>query len=1405
MGELRLVFQPASDTTMTVRVDFSSADGGMRGGQPQPFTFQLRPEDYADIRWYLEEFMDLPIGGSVLRANRIEQSLIQWGRDLYKAVFDYGDHRELIRELMHAEPLRLLTIATSNGDILRLPWELMADERGALTRRDITIRRQLETMRQILAYDVGSPLRLLLVVSRPDNAGFIDPRHSTRAMLDALTSLGDNVTVEFCRPPTLARLEEMLAESHGAYDIVHFDGHGHYDRLLGLGVLLFEKAQQPGQARVDMDPVRADDLGNLLARYHIPLVILEACRISEVGDVAFRSVAPRLIEAGVGSVIAMSYAVHVEAARILLARFYRELARGRNIGQAMESGRGALMAQRDRWLEYGPQGKSVQLQDWFLPQLYQRGSDMPLVGPAARPGTRQGPATAPPTSDRPRFPTGQHIGAFPRPPLYNFHGRARELYALERAFRTDRAILLHAMGGMGKTALAREAGYWLTRTGFFPDGACFLSFEQPVTAERIAQVLGSYLEGHGFEALSQAEQLVRAYQLFQNQKVLMVWDNFESLLETFDNAARGSRSVQDGAGEASDVTHAAALGYTADERTRIITLFRDWTEDPAGHGRLLITCRPQEAGLPGVRRMELVGLARPDSLYLLAQVLRKHDTSLDDERFDTDNLEALLDVLGDHPLSIELVGPHLKQLTPEQTVADFRALLEQFTGDAEVERNRSLLASLRFSTSRLSAQAQAALPWLGLFHGGVCEHILLAMSQMDPATWDGVRAELEATALVRVETDVKINDRPYLRFHPTLPYAVGGTVLADATASQADANDGRLGLADQEDVRQRFIVVYCALSKAADGGLRGSAARGAMDVLVREEANVRTAVRWAVDSDHFDVAAAMGETFRAYLERSARLRERDQWVDWLAEAAAHTTFSVAVAVTECNRAWSLFTQGHVAKAVRMLDALIARLHQTTAFDAAFELAATQLRLGRIYVQGGHAKWAISILSEAASAWERLVRQAANLSSSETIENLLTSETQETKQRREACVEELNNLAATLGDIAYALMAAGNLDQALSVAEQAFDIYRALGHNRNAVGCFMHTAQILMEQGRYQEADARYDQALEAVRRLGDQDLEGGILQHQGILASDMQQYDRAVDLCKQALRRFQNANDDANIMRTCNQLGAVEQKQGRLSEARAWYMRSREIAQHRGDSSAFRITVHNIGIVCQQEGEAARQRGDEATARQRFAEAERFLHEGLRMSIDQQDKPREAHSRGQLSRVYLLMGELEKAEAHAHQAREIDEGRGMLRYLPNYYYNLAQVARARGDEVLAAQWEAKRDEVLAELDRRAKGGDAADAGLPQQMVQAITQLAVVCVQAALSGTGLPAEADSIVAQLESEDAGPLQPLGHYLRRLATGPASDTVAALATPPAGLPDPLPQLIAQLRDAVRAAAGG
>jgi hypothetical protein len=88
-----------------------------------------------------------------------------------------------------------------------------------------------------------------------------------------------------------------------------------------------------------------------------------AKRSAEMKSIVFRSVAPRLIQAGVGSVLSMGHAVHVEAAKILLDRFYRELVRGTTIGHAVAQGRSALSTARERWLEYGPGARTLRLQD----------------------------------------------------------------------------------------------------------------------------------------------------------------------------------------------------------------------------------------------------------------------------------------------------------------------------------------------------------------------------------------------------------------------------------------------------------------------------------------------------------------------------------------------------------------------------------------------------------------------------------------------------------------------------------------------------------------------------------------------------------------------------------------------------------------------------------------------------------------------------------------------------------------------------------------------------------------------------------------------------------------------------------------------------------------------------------
>ncbi len=1483
--EIRLLFAAAAEGSQ--RVSLTDGDGTPIGVE-QSFTPFLSDADYEKLRWYLEEYMELPDGGAVVRAEKIEAELAGWGRRLHDAIFSAPANRAALDALLAAPEPRELTIASSDADLLRLPWELLADAAGKLALR-VSLRRQLAVPKELIGRTTKLPLRILYLVSRPDDSGFLDPRLTTKALLAAIDPLGEAVQLDLCRPPTLARLGEMLRAAQQAgkdYDVVHFDGHGNFLPEMQIGALCFEQSDD-GSGDSRTDPVAADRLGDLLAQHRIPLVVLEACRSATVGKtLIFRSVAPRLLQSGVGSVVAMGHAVHVEAARILLDAFYRELASGTSIGHAVAQGRSALVSSPMRWLESGPAARTVKLEDWFLPQLYQRGLDEPLL-PAdlasqqslrqydlflshnhndsarvealartlseshglriwldkweCRPGKLEPQCAAGiansrftvvagsrralkskwvdweinkhlelnPDADRllplklerlqlpldldgllwvdftdpkqdgdnaaqlarlirstdaaearrrrgyrpparQRDEHGPEYGPFPPPPAYGFHGRARELLTLERALcrppHSQRGIVVHAMGGMGKTALASEAAAWWTRSGLFRDGACFVSFEQFTSAERVVQVFGCYIAGENFNQLPPGEQRRRAIEFMQQQQVLLVWDNFESTLPQFNDAASP---------------------YTDDERRRLAELFADLTRGP-GRGAVLVTCRPGETGLPGARRQELHGLARADSLWLLAEILQRHHQKLSDPRLSRERLAPLLDDLADHPLSIELVGPHLQTLAPEAIRADFAKFLARFEQDAppapdgEKGRNSSLLASLEFSRRHLSAAAQDALPWLGLFRGGVFEAVLLDVSPLDPEAWEAIRDELQGIALVRVEDEIQIANRPFLRFHPTLAAA---------------AADDRL--AQQPETRRRFVDVYGAVRQMLHTMLAGSQSRAALAILDREEANYRCAVRWAIGEGMFRHAAGLGATFCDYLEMSGRLRERDAWVSMLRDATQQGAFTEEAVHYERQAAWTRFRQGDPQGAVAQLQALVEQLRSTSEFDPAFQLASAVGDWGKLLLHAGASSQATPILHEAVGLWETLVEKEAG----QTWEALLA-----TGEPARAS-NELGSLAAALGDLANALRNTGRNDEALAVAETSVRINTARGYQRGLAAGHCQCASILMAAGRHDEADARYDLALAGARELGDQDLEGTTLQHQGGLAVERGQFPRAGALYQQALKRFQAAGDQAAMMQTYNSLGVVEQNAGRLPEARAWYEKSRQMAVALKDQRGLGQAAQNLGILCQDEGEAARAQGDEAAARRSFNTALASVDESLRIKKALGNQPGEASSLFQLARIHLHLGNLAAAEHNAHAARQIRESLGRNDVWKDYN-SLSEIAAARDAPAAAAEWAEKRDAKLAEVERLAGGGS----GVPIQMLQALQALTVACARTGFRDQRLAPDAEEALGTLDGYPA-PFSLFSAALRQLAAG----QIPAI---PDALSSELQQILAAIVEAIRKA---
>lgn len=103
---------------------------------------------------------------------------------------------------------------------------------------------------------------------------------------------------------------------------------------------------------------------------------------------------------------------------------------------------------------------------------------------------------AKPTRKSKRQPTSTSLPRLntemPAEPRYGFSGRARELLQVERHLLRGKLVVIFGFGGIGKTALAREAADWLTRTDMYA-GACFVSFEHGGDTGTLLSALGHFL------------------------------------------------------------------------------------------------------------------------------------------------------------------------------------------------------------------------------------------------------------------------------------------------------------------------------------------------------------------------------------------------------------------------------------------------------------------------------------------------------------------------------------------------------------------------------------------------------------------------------------------------------------------------------------------------------------------------------------------------------------------------------------------------------------------------------------------------------------------------------------------------------------------------------------------------
>ena len=494
--------------------------------------------------------------GEVERRYRVVSAespgLAKLGQELFEWL-DGAAHRWLASSMAGASGMTL-RIDVAEG-LRHLPWELLHAD-GALlcfnAQRPFTPAR-LVTNAKREARRENRPLRLLFMAcSAEDVRPLLDFEGEERMILESARSHRIELFVE--ESGSLEGLGyQVTAYGPGHFDVFHLTGHA--DVRDRQPVFLMENDQ--GFRR----EVSADEIAEAFEGNWPRLVWLSGCKTGEAPDQgALPSLCEALVRAGAPAVLGWALPVGDIAASQAAAELYEHLAAGKSIDEAVARARRHLLQEKNPF--------------WHLLRLYTDATPL------------DGLVTAPKTPGRARlrtreaasefFDAGARVEVCRRE---DFVGRRRPIQRCLRVLQSQEGderyaegILLHGMGGLGKSSLAarlceRMHGY---------RRLVFVGALNDETLDFTGKISGALDDPEAIAILNEPRLTLtqRLRNLFRGplatQPALFVFDDFEQNLD-----ASGSGQI----------ARPAPLAIL----TALLTAIRDTNSE----SRAIVTCRYQ--------------------------------------------------------------------------------------------------------------------------------------------------------------------------------------------------------------------------------------------------------------------------------------------------------------------------------------------------------------------------------------------------------------------------------------------------------------------------------------------------------------------------------------------------------------------------------------------------------------------------------------------------------------------------------------------------------------------------------------------------------------------------------------------------------------------------------------------
>ncbi|MGA9677041.1 MAG: AAA family ATPase, partial [Mycobacterium sp.] len=466
------------------------------------------------------------------------------------------------------------------------------------------------------------------------------------------------------------------------------------------------------------------------------------------------------------------------------------------------------------------------------------------------------------------FPPLRALDVIPgnlRPQTTSFIGRESEVAEVQAALRAHRLVTLTGVGGVGKTRLATEVAAQLTDE--FPDGVWFFELaavsDPAAVPDAVAAVLGITQQ----PGKSVSESVATA---LEGRVRLLVFDNCEHVLDAAPDLIEAilarSATVKILA------TSREGLGVADEQLWPVPSLDVSGGIDSAAVN--LFVERAQSVA-------PRFSMATPDEVSAVAEICRRLDGI---------------------PLAIELAASRMASMTAievrDRLDQRFRLLVGSRRG---LHRHHTLRHAVAWSYDLLDDTEKTVLDRCSVFAGGFDLQSAFAVAGPDLDEY----ALLDLLdALVR--KSLLIAD-----------LSAGRTRFSMLETIRQFAEEQLAASGAAEDVRAAHARHFAGREADILAAWDSPRQREAYDWFATEQANLRTAFRWAADQGDLDVAAAIA-TYAAWLGLWAENYEPTAWVEELIDSAcavAHPRLALLyVLASQC------YNTGRINDAVRYSDA-----------------------------------------------------------------------------------------------------------------------------------------------------------------------------------------------------------------------------------------------------------------------------------------------------------------------------------------------------------------------------------------------------------------------------------------------------------------------------------------------------